>query len=214
MTRPGGRSPVAVLTEALGGAACAVHGLHRTPEPLPMRAWQRDATVTDRGVLAHCRGATLDVGCGPGRMAEGLALRGVPVMGIDVVPAAVAETRARGVPALVRDVFDPLPAEGRWRTVLLADGNIGIGGDPARLLLRVAGLLADGGRVVLDVQPPGTGLRTHRLQLSSAAGRSTPFLWAQVGVDAVGALAVGCGLRVVVLDRLGERWFAVLERRR
>ena len=31
---------------------------------------------------------------------------------------------------LRRDLFAPLPGEGRWHHVLLADGNIGIGGDP------------------------------------------------------------------------------------
>ena len=41
-----------------------------------------------------------------------------------------------GGPALVRSVFETLPGEGRWDTVLLMDGNIGIGGDPAALLGR------------------------------------------------------------------------------
>ena len=33
---------------------------------------------------------------------------------------------------------DPMPGEGRWDTVLLADGNIGIGGAPVALLRRTA----------------------------------------------------------------------------
>jgi len=41
-----------------------------------------------------------------------------------------------------RSVFDALPAEGRWHTALLADGNVGIGGDPIRLLSRLRGLIA------------------------------------------------------------------------
>ena len=40
----------------------------------------------------------------------------------------------RGGAALRRDVFAPLPGEGRWYTALLADGNVGIGGDPVALL--------------------------------------------------------------------------------
>ena len=67
-------------------------------------------------------------------------------------------TRERGVPALRRDVFDRVPGEGRWHTVLLADGNIGIGGDPVRLLQRVRTLLATGGRVVVELGAPGTAV--------------------------------------------------------
>ena len=55
-----------------------------------------------------------------------------------MVPEAVAQTPDRGVAAIRRNVFDALPGEGRWRTALLADGNIGIGGDPAALLRRLS----------------------------------------------------------------------------
>ena len=55
----------------------------------------------------------------------------------------------------MRDVFGPLPGEGRWDTALLADGNIGIGGDPVALLARVRELLAPEGRVVVDLAAPG-----------------------------------------------------------
>ena len=48
---------------------------------------------------------------------------------------------AVGRPALRRDVFEPLPGTGRWQTVLLADGNVGLGGDPLRVLRRAAELL-------------------------------------------------------------------------
>ena len=37
----------------------------------------------------------------------------------------------RGATVLQRDIFGPLPGEGRWGTALLFDGNVGIGGDPA-----------------------------------------------------------------------------------
>ena len=37
---------------------------------------------------------------------------------------------ARGVNVLERSVFAGVPGQGRWRSVLLLDGNIGIGGDP------------------------------------------------------------------------------------
>jgi SAM-dependent methyltransferase len=117
-----------------------------------MRAWKAAADVGDLALLGHCVGATLHVGCGPGRMSQTLAAQGAGVMGIDVVPEAVRQTRAGGACALVRDVFGPLPGEGRWDTALLADGNVGIGGDPVMLMRRVRDLLAPGGRAVVEVR--------------------------------------------------------------
>lgn len=87
------------------------------------------------------RGTVLDVGCGPGRLVAELAARGRPALGIDVSEAAVAHTARLGGQALRRSVFEPLPGEGRWDTALLLDGNVGIGGDPAALLHRMAQLL-------------------------------------------------------------------------
>ena len=122
--------------------------------------------------------------------------------------------RRRGGVALVRDVFDAVPGEGRWRTALLADGNIGIGGDPRALLARVRELLAQGGRVVADLAPPGAGVQTRLLRLRTTAMQCRPFPWSVVGVDAIGAVAVGSGLTVRRLRTHGDRWFAVLEKTR
>jgi len=202
----------AVLAAALRGGTCLVHGLWRSPGPLPVHGWQQEPSRSDRVLLAHCFGPTLDVGCGPGRMAAHLCRQGVPVLGIDVVPEAVAQTRDRGAVALVRDVFDAVPGEGRWRTVLLADGNIGIGGDPLRLLRRAASLVCPGGRVVADVAAPGVGLQTRQVHLSIDRGRSVTFPWAVVGADAIPALAAGAGFAVTVLDHHESRWYAVLTR--
>ena len=96
--------------------------------------WNRPADDHEHEVLARCVGPTLDVGCGPGRLTAALAERGQVALGIDVVGDAVGQTLQRGGSALRRSVFDPVPGEGRWRTVLLADGNVGIGGDPVALL--------------------------------------------------------------------------------
>ena len=130
---------------------------------VPADAWT-GSLDGDQAVLDLCTGPTLDVGCGPGRMTQLLAERGEIVLGIDVVPEAVWQTRDRGVAAILRDVFERVPAEGRWETVLLAGGNLGIGGDPVRLLRRIAQLLAPGGRVVADVGLPGTGLHSGTVQ--------------------------------------------------
>ena len=83
----------------------------------------------DELFAARCEGPVLDIGCGPGRFVEALASRGIPVLGVDISRSAVDQTSRRGVCALFRDINDRLPGEGRWGTVLLVDGNIGIGGD-------------------------------------------------------------------------------------
>jgi SAM-dependent methyltransferase len=209
----GGRRFAHVFAEALRGDDCQLVGLDEGPVPLPVGRWRRDADVADRALLAHCVGHTLDVGCGPGRMSAHLMTGGHSVLAIDLVGEAVRQARERGVAALLRDVFAPLPGEGRWDTVLLADGNIGIGGDPAALLTRAVELLAPDGRVVVDVAPPGSGVVTRSLVIRTARGSTGPFPWAAVGVDAVGGVGRAVGLPSCRTGRIGDRWFAVLERR-
>jgi SAM-dependent methyltransferase len=221
------RSFTDVYTAALQGETCRVVGrvdpadgpAHppgargREEWPLlPVSRWSGAVDVADRVVLAHCEGTVLDVGCGPGRMSAHLVAQGHHVLGIDVVDEAVSLTRDRGAEALRRDVFDPLPGEGAWGTALLADGNIGIGGDPVALLRRLADVVARDGRVVADLAAPGTGVVSGRMRLEGADGRSRPFPWAEVGADAIGAVAEAAGLHVAGLHEHDGRWFAVLER--
>lgn len=187
----------------------------RAGDEVPVRSWLRPADASDRALLDHCRGATLDIGCGPGRMGAELTHRRHCVLGIDVHPEAVRLARARQVAALCRNVFEPVPAEGGWDTALLADGNIGIGGDPVGLLRRAQCLLAPGGRVVVDLDPPGSGCRTSQVRLRDRRGNhSAPFPWARVGADHITRLAEAAGLAPVILaERSTSRWFAVLEAR-
>lgn len=201
-----------VFSSALRGEECEVVGLSARPRLLPITAWNQVASSGDRAVLAHCLGPTLDIGCGPGRMSECLAELGHAVLGIDVVAEAVAQTRGRGVSALHRDVFDRLPGEGRWTSALLADGNIGIGGNPHLLLARVFQVLAPGGRVVVDLAGPGVPIETRTVHLSTRSSNSRPFRWSVVGVDAIGALAVATGFSVWSLQSYDGRWFAVLKK--
>jgi SAM-dependent methyltransferase len=204
---------VVVFAEALRGGECHLVGLEEGPVPLPVGRWRRDADASDRALLSHCVGHTLDVGCGPGRMSAHLMETGHGVLGIDVVQEAVRQARDRGVAALHRDVFASLPGEGRWDTVLLADGNIGIGGDPVALLMRVVELLAPAGRVVADLAAPGTGVHARSLTIRSDGGSTRPFRWASVGVDEVAALGAAAGLTCAEAHDIDGRWFGVLERR-
>lgn len=61
-----------------------------------------------------------------------------------------------------------MPGEGRRQTALLADGNLGTGGDPSGLLTRLRGLLRAGGRLVIE--PEATDVdEVVELELQAAA---------------------------------------------
>jgi SAM-dependent methyltransferase len=164
----------------------------------------------DEALVNRCVGTTLDVGCGPGRLTAAVASTGVPALGVDVSPTAVRLTRARGVPAVCRSVFRRLPAEGRWRHVLLADGNIGIGGDPVRLLERCRRLLGPGGTVLVELAEPGTASRRDVLRLRHGSVLSAPFRWAYLAADDLSATATAAGLRDRDVWVEAGRWFAEL----
>ena len=201
-----------VFGRALLGEACSVIGLGADPQPLPIGDWCGEADEVDRAMLSHCVGSTLDVGCGPGRLSAHLSQSGHLVLGIDVVREAVLQTRDRGALAVVRNVFTSLPGEGRWQTVLLADGNVGIGGDPVALLRRARQVLDPTGRVVVELGRPGTGLRSVWAAVTCGDMRSKPFRWAVVGVEAAGGLAAAAQLDVADVHEQCGRWWAVLER--
>jgi SAM-dependent methyltransferase len=175
--------------------------------------WHAEPDAPEQQVLSALLGPVLDVGCGPGRVVAALGRRGIAALGIDPAPAAVDMARRRGGNVLQRSVFDRLPGEGRWATVVLFDGNVGIGGDPVRLLGRCRSLLAPAGIVVVEVEPPGLGCHTRRVRLESegAGSRSPWFLWAVVGADDIADLATASGLRLQRLDERGGRWFAHLD---
>jgi len=184
--------------------------MNASPHVLPAVRWRAEADSSDEALLSRCSGATVDVGCGPGRMTKALMARGVHALGIDIVAEAVQQARARGCTALHRDVFEALPGEGRWDTVLLADGNIGIGGDPHRLLGRVGELLAPCGRLVVDLAAPGGRLAIHRIGLEVNGVVSRRFPWAVVPADQIAALAAASCLRVLDVLNSQGRWFAEL----
>jgi hypothetical protein len=117
------------------------------------------------------------------------------------------------VNVLRRDVFGSLPCEGEWSSALLADGNIGIGGDPVRLLGRVRRLLAPGGRVVVDLAPPGMGLTVGAIRIHAGDRTSRRFPWAVLSPEAVGGVASSAGLSVGDVHEYDGRWFAVLTRK-
>ncbi|GAA1226821.1 class I SAM-dependent methyltransferase [Prauserella halophila] len=184
-----------------------------SPVALPAERWHAAPADGDELLLDSCTGPTVDVGCGPGRLSAALHDRGVPVLGVDSSPVAVELTRQRGAPVLQRSVFEQVPDEGRWRHALLADGNIGIGGDPVRLLTRVAALLAEGGSALVELDPPGGGLRRGRARIATGhEARGDWFDWAWVAAEVAGDVAAGAGLRLTWVTGHGGRWFAELHK--
>ena len=177
---------------------------------LPLRRWSRPLVAGDHSLLSRVEGCTLDIGCGPGRLVAAMTASGVPALGIDICPEAVRLARAAGASALRRDVFDRLPGEGCWASALLADGNIGIGGDPVRLLRRTSRLLRAGGQALVELDPPGTPSRQVRVRLHCADERSRWFGWAHLAVDDVPSVAAAAGLTTGAVWKAGGRWFAAL----
>lgn len=177
------------------GGGCRIRHSDGAVQELPIERWLDSADSSDDLLLERCHGSTLDVGCGPGRLTASLADRGIRVLGIDVSTEAVRIARARGATVHLGDVFEEVPGAGDWEHVLLADGNIGIGGSPVRLLRRVRSLLAETGSVIVDVEPPGVGIR-HTRMLVEAHGHAGWMRWAAVGVDAISTVADRAGLCV------------------
>jgi SAM-dependent methyltransferase len=195
---------------ALAGAVQAeVEHADGTRMPLAVDQWL-DAAPGDMSLVDRCHGPTLDVGSGPGRLTVALAERGVPTLGIDVTPYAVKIAQSSGALAMLRDVFGHVPGAGRWMTVLLADGNIGIGGDPSALLRRVSELLARGGHALVEVQPPGVPLRRENVRLRREGSAGAWFPWAYVGADQIGDVACSAGLILEETWTANGRWFAAL----
>ncbi|UDY34930.1 methyltransferase domain-containing protein [Dermatobacter hominis] len=178
-------------------------GVHR---PLEVDAWHAPPTELEAELIADLPAPVLDIGCGPGRIAAALAAQGVPSLGIDVAPAALDAADRAGATVLDRSVFDQLPGEGRWGSVLLLDGNVGIGGDPVRLLSRARELLRPDGVALLDVEAPGCATQTDHVRLRCPSRGAGPwFRWAWVGADDIAGLAAEVGFgRAEVFVRAGR----------
>jgi SAM-dependent methyltransferase len=198
---------------ALDGEHCWIRNDDGEVRKLAVQSWlggrQADQRF-DRAIVELCEGPTIDLGCGPGRLVVDLVKRGIPALGVDQSATAVAMARRNGAPALRRDIFGALPGAGRWQTALLADGNIGLGGDPWRVLRRAAELLQPGGRCIAEFDNASDGVQSSWVRLESSGTVGPWFRWASVGIDCAAALAEEVGLVLTAIHPVGRRVVATL----
>lgn len=201
------------LDRAFAGEPCELVRADGTSRLMPITRWQSEATPADIELfIERCHGPTLDVGCGPGRLTAALTNRGLDTVGVDISGEAVRQTRQRGAAAVQVDIFDDLPGARTWQHVLLADGNIGMGGDPVRLLRRLAELLAPQGSALVELAST-SGAVHDQITLRIGRELSEPFSWATVGIDAIDDLADAAELKVSRIRNSSGRFVATLRHR-
>jgi SAM-dependent methyltransferase len=210
-----GRLLATAAQHVLGGGPAPlarVRSIDGSSEPLALERWLGGLDAADRAAVAVAEPPVVDIGCGPGRHLAALRLARKRALGVDLSPVAVRLARRRGGAAIPGDVFGAVPGAGRWRTALLLDGNVGIGGSPALLLRRTRELLAAGGLALVELDPPGAPTLRTRIRIEAPDVVSEWFAWARVGVDGIGPLAQRGGLVHEDTLTASGRWIAVLRR--
>jgi SAM-dependent methyltransferase len=206
----GGSEPYARVLQGAASALTLRDASHAGPGiPVDVDRFLGEPDAVERRLVRTQRGPLLDIGCGPGRMLRAALRARRPALGIDVSAASVTVAAARGLIALHGSVFDAVPAEGAWTTALLLDGNIGIGGDPVRLLSRCAELLHPSGAVLVEAHPDaGRDVRFDGFVVDDSGAASSTFPWAEAGAVALRSHARSAGLTCRREWRAGRRHFA------
>jgi SAM-dependent methyltransferase len=205
---------LSVYEDALLGAPEGAGALHAVGEDgsrrtLPLGRWMGTPDAAEETVLGRADGPVLDIGCGVGRHVVALLGRGIRAVGVEISSVAAAIARERGAEVIEASAFEH-PTTSDWRTILLLDGNIGIGGDASRLLRRCGALLAPRGSVLVELEPPATAPRAQRVRLEGARAASDWIPWHFVDFEEIDRLAAGAGFAVAERWQADGRWFAQL----
>jgi SAM-dependent methyltransferase len=184
------------------------------PVDFDVRNWCEDASAIERSLLQSVRGPVLDIGCGPGRLLAAARTLGLAALGIDTSAEAVRMARGRGARALEQSSFAPVPQTGHWQSVVLLDGNIGIGGSVTALLGRCRQLLAPSGTLLVEVEADEHIDTVYPAVLEDERGnRSEAFAWARTGTAGLASRAQAAGWSVTDVRRLEGRVFCFLSPR-
>ena len=104
------------------------------------------------------KGRVLDIGCGAGRVALWLQLRGFDVTGIDVSPTAIEVCQRRGLRKCFLMSVEKLNfSPDSFDTVLMMGNNLGLGGTVAgtiELLRKLRGVATREGRIIGSGRDP------------------------------------------------------------
>lgn len=181
------------------------------PVDFDVQGWCAEASPAELSVLKRLDGPLLDIGCGPGRLLSAAQNLGLTAWGIDTSAEAVRRARSRGVRVLEQSIFDPVPHTGQWQSLILLDGNIGIGGGITALLRRCRHLIAPQGALLVEVEADDELDTVYTAVLEDPAGnRSAPFRWARTGTGGIAARAPRSGWTVASVHRVQGRVFCRL----
>lgn len=181
------------------------------PVTFQVHDWCAGASLLEWSLLTSLQGPLLDVGCGPGRLLAVAGSLGMPALGIDTSAEAVRCARGRGARALEQSVFAPVPLTGHWQSVLVLDGNIGIGGSVAGLLRRCRQLIGPAGTLLVEVETDAELDTEYSAVLEDDAGNlSEPFRWARTGATGLAARAQRCGWSIPAVRQVHGRVFCRL----
>jgi len=118
--------------------------------------------TAERKSLRHIQGRVMDVGCGAGRVALELQLRGVEVVGLDTSPLAAKAAKIRGVHEVWSMPIEALDSRiETFDSIVLFGNNFGIFESPLRarqLLVQLAKRTKPGARIFAEsTNPYGSG---------------------------------------------------------
>lgn len=112
----------------------------------------------EKEAMDYVKGRVLDIGCGAGRIALWLQLRGFDVTGIDVSPTAIEVCQRRGLrKCFVMPVEKMNFPSASFDTVLMMGNNLGLAGTmpgTIELLQKLHGITAREGRIIGSGRDP------------------------------------------------------------